>query len=272
MDIVVLSGKGGTGKTTVATNLSVVMDYSYIDCDVEEPNGYIFLKPQALKEEEVFLLNPVFNAACTKCGKCVKACEYNAIVTVLDKIMLFEELCHGCGTCKLVCPMDAITEVERVIGHISYNDTFAMGLLKIKEPMGGPIISAVKRIKRKNRIIDAPPGTSCSVVKSVEDADYAVLVTEPTTFGLHDLKKAVELVVQMEIPFGVIINRYEVVSLMDHYLKTENIEIIGKIPFSKEAAVLYSKGHMLIEAPSYLKVFEELADTVKRRLNESRSG
>ncbi|MCH4889356.1 (4Fe-4S)-binding protein [Acidaminobacter sp. JC074] len=269
MDIVILSGKGGTGKTTVSTNLSQVMDYAYIDCDVEEPNGYIFLKPDHTNTHEVCLLNPEFTDACTFCGKCVEACEYNAIVSMLDRMMLFEDLCHGCGACKLACPVDAIREIERPIGLVKTSDDFGMGLLNLKEPMGGPIISKLKSITKdyKNRILDAPPGVSCSVVKACEDADFAVLVTEPTQFGLHDLRKAVDLVRTLKIPFGVVINRYDGPSFMDEYLLDDKIECLGRIPFSKEAAVMYSEGKMLIEDEKLHGTFLEIARAVQRRLS-----
>lgn len=268
MDIVVLSGKGGTGKTTVSTNLSRVMNYAYVDCDVEEPNGYIFLKPEIRETRKVYLLNPEFTHACTACGRCAEACEYNAIVAMLDKMILFEELCHACGACKMACPIGAIHEVERAVGSVSLSDDFGMGLLNLKEPMGGPIISALKSWTKGfgNRIIDAPPGVSCSVVKACEDADYAVLVTEPTVFGLHDLKKAVSLVRSLDIPFGVIINRYDGYSFLDDYLYHERITCIGKIQFSKRAAVIYSEGKMLIDDEVFTAVFQEIASNIRSQL------
>ena len=269
MEIVILSGKGGTGKTTVSTNLSKIMDYSYIDCDVEEPNGHIFLKHKETEMRQVYLLNPEFTDACRNCGACVKACEYNAIVNMLDKMMLFEELCHGCGACKLACPLDAIKEVGRSIGEIRLADNFGMGLLNLKEPMGGPIISKLKQVTAHydNRFFDAPPGVSCSVVKACEGANYAVLVTEPTKFGLHDLKKAVQLVRDLRIPFGVVINRYDGPSFMDDYLEDEGIACLGKVPFSKKAAVLYSEGELLIEDPALYKIFSDMASLIQGRFS-----
>lgn len=269
MDIVVLSGKGGTGKTTIATNLSKVMNYSYIDCDVEEPNGYIFMNPKDLLEQPVTLRNPVFNDKCVGCKKCIEACEYNALAFVLNKVMLFEELCHGCGACKLVCQSSAIEEVDRPIGICKISDSFSMGLLNLKEPMGGPIITALKKRTSsfKNRIIDAPPGTSCSVVKAAERTDYAVLVTEPTTFGLHDLKKAVDLIRLLKISFGVIINRYEGYSLIDEYLMDEKIECVGKIGFSRKATEMYSRGELLVDDAEFYDAFYEIASRIKRRLS-----
>jgi len=266
MDIVVLSGKGGTGKTTVATNLSKVMSYGYIDCDVEAPNGYIFLKPEMSTKEPVGLLNPVIDTElCVRCHACVRACEYNALVGMLDKVLLFEELCHGCGACKLVCKSNALSEVNRHIGAVTISDDFAMGMLNLTEPMGGPIISALKERTShfKNRIIDAPPGTSCSVVKSVEDSDFAVLVTEPTTFGLHDLIKAIELIELMHIPYGVVINRYDGKSMIDDYIEIHRIKCLGKIPFSKEAAVLYSKGVLLIEDSIFKSYFLDIKENIE---------
>lgn len=271
MDIVVLSGKGGTGKTTVATNLSKIMSYAYVDCDVEEPNGYIFLKTGETETSAVLLSNPLIDTdRCIHCNSCVDACEYNALVGLLDRIMLFEELCHGCGACQLVCKTDAVTEIGRPIGEVSVAENFGMGLLNLKEPMGGPIISDLKQKTShfKNRLIDAPPGTSCSVVKSVEGSDFAVLVTEPTTFGLHDLVKAVELIEMMKIPYGVIINRYDGYSFMDQYLEEHNILCLGHIPFSKRAARLYSEGRLLIEDDAYKACFM----MIRRKLEDVLEG
>jgi len=274
MDIVVLSGKGGTGKTTVATNLSKVMSYAYVDCDVEEPNGYIFLKPEQSTAMDVTLNNPVIDSdKCVHCHACVTSCEYNALVGLLDKIILFEELCHGCGACQLVCKTDAITEIERPIGEIRISERFAMGMLNLKEPMGGPIITELKKKTNhfNNRIIDAPPGTSCSVVKSVEESDFAILVTEPTTFGLHDLIKAIELIEMMKVPYGVIINRYDGYSFMDEYLEYKDILCLGKIPFSKSAAMLYSEGHLLIEDDSYKTCFVAMKKNLEALLERRSS-
>lgn len=268
MDVVVLSGKGGTGKTTIATNLSKILGYAYVDCDVEEPNGYIFLKPKISEEKEVKLWNPTMNNNCLLCGRCVTACEYNALVKVLDKIMIFEELCHGCGACQLACDNEAIEGFDRTIGILKKNHEFAMGQLNLREPMGGPIISVLKKETNhfEHRILDAPPGTSCSVVKAVQGSDYAILVTEPTAFGLHDLKLAIQLIQDMKIPFGVIINRYESHTLIDDYLNDMNIPCIGRVPFSREAAVQYSKGDLLIESEKYHQVFEAIGHQVRRLL------
>jgi len=277
MEIIVLSGKGGTGKTTVATNLSKVLNMAYIDCDVEEPNGHIFLKPVIEKQVNVEILYPIIdNNKCNLCGKCVQACQFNALAKIITGIMLFDELCHGCGACMITCPTKAITEVGREIGTISVGTTnetsFMNGKLNIKEPMGGPIISKLKELSKSvnGRIIDSSPGTSCSVVKTLDGADYALLVTEPTKFGLHDLKLAVELVRKMKIPHGIIINRnIEGNIMIQEYCKAEKIQLIGAIPFSMEAAILYSKGLMLIDDMKYKEIFEtigtELIKAVSRR-------
>lgn len=273
MDIVILSGKGGTGKTTVATNLAHVLKMDYIDCDVEEPNGHIFLKPTIEKQLDVEILNPVFDKnKCTLCGKCVEACQFNALAKVLTGIILFEELCHGCGACSIACQQEAIKEVGRPIGNISIGNSngvaFLNGKLNIKEPMGGPIISKLKKVSNStnHKLFDSSPGTSCSVVKTLEGADYAVLVTEPTKFGLHDLKLAVSLVRDMEIPYGIITNRkIEGINMIREYCKSENIELIGEIPFSRKAAELYSKGMMLIEDPEYKEIFENIGTELVKR-------
>lgn len=281
MEIVVLSGKGGTGKTTVATNLSKVLNMAYIDCDVEEPNGHIFIKPKIDKQVAVEILNPMIdNNKCSICGKCVQVCQFNALAKTLTGIMFFEELCHGCGACMIVCPTKSITEVGRKIGTISVghweNTAFMNGILNIKEPMGGPIISKLKELSRplNGKILDSSPGTSCSVVKTLNGADYALLVTEPTKFGLHDLKLAVELVREMKIPHGIIVNRsIEGNEMIQNYCKVENVQLIGEIPFDREAAVLYSKGLMLADDSSYKKTFEsiasELIQAVSRRSTDA---
>lgn len=281
MEIVVLSGKGGTGKTTVATNLSKILNIPYIDCDVEEPNGYIFLKPDNINQIDVKILNPIIDKdKCVLCGRCVSACQFNALGMTLSSVILFEELCHGCGVCKLVCPFDAIKEEGRSIGVISTGEANGIlcmtGKLNIKEPMGGPIISKLKLLSEKyeNKILDSSPGTSCSVVKTLDGADYAVLVTEPTKFGLHDLKLAVELVVDMKIPFGIIVNRnVGDITMLQEYCISENIDLIGEIPFSRKAAELYSEGLLLIEDPIYRDIFTKigarLMEKVKGRVADA---
>lgn len=284
MDIVILSGKGGTGKTTVATNLSKVLNIAYIDCDVEEPNGHIFLKPQNISESNVGILNPVIDMdKCTLCSKCVEACQFNALAIIGSKVNLFSELCHGCGACSIVCQFDAINEVSRTIGKVLTGDSngipYMGGILNIKEPMSGPIISSLKNMSKLNvdNIFDASPGTSCNVVKAIDGCDYAILVTEPTKFGLHDLKLAVELIEDINIPFGIILNRSTSHNtITQEYCKSKNLDLIGEIPFSIKAANLYSKGELLINSPDYESVFNKIGDkileTLKRRTTSGISG
>lgn len=270
MQIAVLSGKGGTGKTTVSTNLAKVMGYNYVDCDVEEPNGFIFLKPNVLKTKKVEVSVPkIDEEKCIHCNKCAHICQFNALAGTNTGVILFEKLCHGCGACTLVCPVDAITEKYRSIGEIHIGQSESMtclsGLLDIGEPMAVPIIKELKKvIDEKMTIVDCSPGSSCSVVAGIENADYAVLVTEPTVFGLHDFKIAVELVKTMKIPFGVIINRVsEEKDLVETYCEEENIKILGKIPFDRKAAVLYSKGKLLVEDLEYKEIFENIGNEIQ---------
>jgi len=251
MIISVASGKGGTGKTTIATNLALsIGKVQFIDCDVEEPNANIFLKIKITQNEDVSISIPnIDKKVCNYCGKCSDFCAYNAIAVVPSNILVFSELCHSCGGCKLVCPKNAIKWKNRVVGKIEYGQAkgidFYQGILNIGELQAIPIIKTLKRKidRQKNVIIDVPPGTSCPVIKSIEESDFCILVTEPTPFGLHDLKLAVEVVKYLEIPFGVVINRDGIGNKdIEIYCKNENIQILLKIPERKEIAHLYSKG------------------------------
>lgn len=269
MHIAVLSGKGGTGKTTVSTNLSKIMGYRYVDCDVEEPNGFIFLKPEIEKIEEVYIPIPeIDHERCSLCKACVDVCHFNALAYTNQSIILFEQMCHGCGACMLVCPTQAIVEKERVIGKIlmGYHEGIECfsGILNLGEPMAGPIISKLRQqIDDKATILDCAPGSSCNVVKAIIDCDYAILVTEPTAFGLHDLKIAVELVKEMGIPFGVIINcQDQEENIVEAFCMRENIPIVGTIPFDRKIATLYSEGKLLVEDANYLPIFQVIANKV----------
>ncbi|HZJ78523.1 MAG TPA: ATP-binding protein [Clostridia bacterium] len=275
MIIAVLSGKGGTGKTTVSASLSIAVNPSqYIDCDVEEPNGHIFLKPQGLKSEPVEVEVPcVDEAICTGCGDCAKACQFNSIAVVNGKVLFFPELCHHCGACYLSCKVNALSPIKRTIGVIETDDknTFAHGKLNIGEPVAVPVISKLKSYQRDDVpiIIDCCPGASCTVVSSLEDADFCLLVTEPTPFGLHDLIIAVSLVRLMNKPFGIVINKaLNNNSLVQDYCKKEGIDILMEIPYSKEIAENYSKGILPVDindqwAERFVKLYDRIKGCVK---------
>ncbi len=254
MWITVASGKGGTGKTTVSVSLALAMENAvYVDADVEEPNGAIFLKPLIEKEIPYTELIPeIHTDKCTFCGKCADACVYKAIVILkpLRKAMFFPQLCHSCGLCAYVCPVkDALIEVPKEKGEIRFGHSeklqFIEGILNLGEASATPLIRGMKQYipKDKNVVIDAPPGTSCPVVEATEDSDFILLVTEPTPFGLNDLQLTVSAVREMNIPFGIAINKAEEKStLIEDYAEREQIPILGKIPFERKIAEQYSKG------------------------------
>jgi len=276
MQVAIASGKGGTGKTTVATNLAWVASrtgrsITHLDCDVEEPNGHIFLKPEITDRQPVGSLVPQVDAEkCTLCGLCGEICRYSAIVCVGEKVLVYPELCHGCGGCSLVCPVDAITEVSREIGVLERGRAgtirFVQGLLNVGEAMSPPLIKAVKSACSPTdlTIIDAPPGTSCPVIEAVRGADYVLLVTEPTPFGLHDLRLAVEMVRALKLPFGVVINRADLDgSETRSYCTAGRIPILREIPDDRHLAEAYSRGQMACQAlPEFESVFTELLESI----------
>jgi MinD superfamily P-loop ATPase len=254
MKVAVLSGKGGTGKTTVSASLALALDTcQYIDCDVEEPNGAIFLKPALQEPYPVKVPVPeVDPAKCDGCGKCAKACQFHALAVIKDKVLLFSEICHHCGACMLSCPTGAIHETERVIGVVESDaaGTFLHGRLNIGEPVSIPIIRELKKRISDNLpvVLDCPPGTSCLVVQSIDGCDYCILVTEPTPFGLHDLKIVVELVKKLGIPYGVVVNKAtDDHQLIHEFCKENGIEVLLEIPFSREVAESYSKGILPVQ-------------------------
>ncbi|MDG6218167.1 MAG: ATP-binding protein [Candidatus Thermoplasmatota archaeon] len=278
MIISVASGKGGTGKTTVATNLALSIGKTqFLDCDVEEPNANIFLHSNITEREDVSMSIPeIHEEKCNYCGKCSEFCAYNALAVVRSKILVFPELCHSCGGCELVCPLDAISWKERVIGKIDHgqskNIDFYRGVLNVGESQAIPVIKALKRKidKNKNVIIDVPPGTSCPVIESISGSDYCILVTEPTPFGLHDLKLAVEVVKHLNIPFGVIINRDGVGDdrVQVHCLK-QHIPVLLKIPEQQNIALLYSRGLALVsENPDWKKIFNHVFTLLLNEVNK----
>ncbi|HIE29049.1 TPA: (4Fe-4S)-binding protein [Candidatus Poribacteria bacterium] len=267
--IAIASGKGGTGKTLVATSLALASDedIQFLDCDVEEPNAYVFLKPQLQETIPVILPFPKIDAEkCTGCGDCVEFCEYNALAVVKGKAIVFSELCHSCGGCMLVCPENAISETARQIGVVEIGEAYGMpvidGVLDVGEAVAPPIIHAVKAQAKLNliTIIDSPPGTACPMIEAVKGSDYCVLVTEPTPFGYHDLTLAVEVVRELDVPCGVIINRANIGDdKVQQYCESENIEILMRIPMDRKIAEAYSEGIPLIEAlPEYKEKFNEL--------------
>jgi MinD superfamily P-loop ATPase len=274
MIIAIASGKGGTGKTTVSVNLARVLGapVRLLDCDVEEPNAHLFLKNASpLREEIVSISVPqVDELLCDGCGECGRFCEYHAIVSFGTKPLVFAEMCHGCGGCAKVCPKKAIREADHRIGVIktdqSENITLIQGCLDVGVAMGPPLIRAVKE-KLENglpAILDAPPGTSCPVIVTIRGADFVMLVTEPTPFGLHDLTLAVDMVRELGIPFGVIVNRMGIGDDRVHaFCKKENIPILLEIPDDRRIAEAYSRGELIVDAlPEYRGLFKGLLEKV----------
>jgi len=276
LNIAVLSGKGGTGKTTVSTNLTLALKANYTDCDVEEPNGFLFLKPEINTRKNVLVEYPFIDKdKCVSCGECVKTCKFNALAKVKEDIILFEKLCHGCGACEIVCKVEAISYKKREIGIIEEGSSEGIqcrrGVLNISEPMAVPIIKdLLKELDKNINVIDCPPGTSCNVVNSLKYAHGAILVTEPTAFGLHDMNMAIELVKLYNIPFGIVINKDDGKdNIIREYCRENNYELIGAIPYCKDIAVVYSKGEVLYNNPKFSKIFDELSIRAKEVLKWS---
>ncbi len=273
MILTVASGKGGTGKTTVATSLALaIADISpvLLDCDVEAPNAHIFLQPQFNQRTEIGLPIPeVDEVRCTGCGRCAEVCQYHAIVVMGGKVLVFPELCHGCGSCTLQCPEEAIKEVPNLLGVLEAGPAkdgiyFAQGVLNVGEPMAVPVIRELKQwqpFPEGHTIIrDAPPGNSCPVVETIQGSDFVLLVTEPTPFGLHDLRLAIQLTRELDIPAGVVVNRDGVGDEgVEEYCRKEGIPILMRIPLDQRIGKAVARGEALVEAfPEYLPQFREL--------------
>ena len=275
MVISVASGKGGTGKTLVATSLALVLSgkskVQLLDCDVEEPNVHIFLHSPMNQSQPVFIPIPkVDETKCNYCGKCAEVCAYNSIAVLKNKVLVFPALCHGCGACSYLCPESAISEEGREIGVVERaslgNLEFVQGRLTVGEAMAPPVIREVKRHIDPSRvvIIDVSPGTSCPVVEAVQGSDFCLLVTEPTPFGLNDFSLAVEVMRKLGIPCGAVINRDGVGDdKVENYCQGQGIPVLLKIPLDRKIASLYSKGIPLIEGMpqwhgAFLKLFQDI--------------
>ena len=279
MVISIASGKGGTGKTIVACGLaSVINNCIYIDCDVEEPNGHLLLKPEITVEEPSYKLIPKINYdRCDFCNKCAEVCEFNALLNLKSEIYLFDELCHSCGACTYFCPQKAITEVNKENGKIRIGETlnnilFYDAYLKVGEASAAPLIKKVKNAYKGNRpvIIDSPPGTSCSMLEAVKDSDFCVLVTESTPFGFNDLKLALNVLRQINIPFGIVINKYDDnFSQLDEYIHDNKLNLLLKIPFRMDIAESYSKGELPTETiKDFRRMMVELLKKIKTEIVE----
>lgn len=274
MKIAVLSGKGGTGKTTISSNLATILqNKTLIDCDVEEPNIHLFFDMPSNEKKIVYTEYPHIDMRkCDLCGKCGEFCNFNAILPAKNRVLVFKEICHACGGCAIVCPKNAITYKKREIGVIhkgcaTHGVNIKYGVLNVGELSGVKVIEALLESINQNEqvIIDSPPGTSCATVAAVESADYAIIVSEPTPFGVSDMKMVVEMLRNLKIPFGLVINKAGLGNdEIYQYANQENINILGEIPFSKEAAKHYAKGQLISEGNPEIRA---QFDSIIKKLN-----
>lgn len=279
MKIAVLSGKGGAGKTLVSVNLASIADQSaYVDCDVEEPNGYLFFKPNDIKTEKVSVWIPFAEEKkCVGCRRCVDFCKFNALAYIKNSLFVFEEICHSCGGCILFCPQGALSERKKTIGEIklgkSMDTTVITGVLNVGEASGIPVIKSLLRNAKSNGndndiFIDCPPGSSCAVMESIKDADYCVLVAEPTIFGVHNLEMVYELVTLFGKPNGVILNKcLEKVNPAEEYCSKMGIKVLSRIPFDEKLGLINSNASIAArESNQYRELFSGLLETISQEV------
>lgn len=282
LTIAVASGKGGTGKTTVSASLACAAaeagyKASYLDCDVEEPNGHLFLRPSINYRHLVGIPVPVVDPEkCIACGSCGEICQYSAIVCINKNVLTFDKMCHGCGGCSLICPTGAITEKSRDIGVVETGSSgkvrFCHGKLNVGEALSPPLIKAVRSTGRDGglSIIDASPGASCPVIAAIKGVDYVLLVTEPTPFGINDLEIAVDMVEELRIPHAVVVNRcVPEYTLARDFCRDKNIRILAEIPDDRRVAEAYSRGKLPYSAvPGYRELFEGLLNDVMKEARQ----
>lgn len=277
MKIAVLSGKGGTGKTLLAVNLAATANgATYVDCDVEEPNGHLFFKPSNIKSEEIPVKIPhVDEELCNGCRTCVDFCNFNALAYIVNKLLVFEDVCHSCGGCSLLCPEKALSEKEKVIGQVqrgaSEDVTVITGILNTGEASGIPVIKKSLSYAFKNQnttLIDCPPGSACIVMDSIKDADYCILVAEPTLFGVHNLGMVHELVKLFNKPHGAVLNKcLDGENPAEKYCLDNDIKILGKIPFDNELGTINSNALIAArENKEYRHLFAKLLQTVTKEV------